>query len=478
MAEWPICERRRTAYLSRFINLDLKRLLALVLKNLATMRGQAPAIALFYFLFPALQIVFMCIVFGRTVRQLPVAVPADIAFASSSSSSSGDNFGPTFVHGFLDEHIFAPAYVARLSDAVGAVVRGKAVAALVPWTIKTSSSSSSPSFSSQNGSLDSFSSSSSSSSSQQNSQVLNCNFSTSSDDHHDNPPPPSPPTPFGVKLYLDQSNYVISQTMFYAFISSMRRFVRSESSRLIGEAIWRQNCPQSSSISSSFNPWWFWNHSAPFEVTEVIYGSTRFRFLEFLLPGFLCAIVFSYALVLSAYLFIREAVAGLQERCLATGTSGIELLAAHYISQTALYLVQQALILLIVFRLFGLPSRGPLYAAWLLIFLQGLQGISFGLFIAVICPKPIAAAMITSALFIPAFFFSGIIWPIESMHRLAQHLSHALPLTLPINSLRYILSRGPDMRYSQILLGFSISTGYIVGLLLLTVAIFKCKTSS
>ncbi len=234
MAEWPICERRRTAYLSRFINLDLKRLLALVLKNLATMRGQAPAIALFYFLFPALQIVFMCIVFGRTVRQLPVAVPADIAFASSSSSS-GDNFGPTFVHGFLDEHIFAPAYVARLSDAVGAVVRGKAVAALVPWTIKTTSSSSS-SFSSQNGSLDSFSSSSSSSSSQQNS-VLNCNFSTGTT--HDNPPPSSPPTPFGVKLYLDQSNYVISQTMFYAFISSMRRFVRSESSRLIGEAIWR-----------------------------------------------------------------------------------------------------------------------------------------------------------------------------------------------------------------------------------------------
>ncbi len=85
---------------------------------------------------------------------------------------------------------------------------------------------------------------------------------------------------------------------------------------------------------------------------------------------------------------------------------------------------------------------------------------------------------ISSALFIPAFFFSGIIWPIESMHRLAQHLSHALPLTLPINSLRYILSRGPDMRYSQIVLGFSISTGYIVGLLLLTVAIFKCKTSS
>ncbi len=244
MAEWPICERRRTAYLSRFINLDLKRLLALVLKNLATMRGQAPAIALFYFLFPALQIVFMCIVFGRTVRQLPVAVPADIAFASSSAAGSADNFGPTFVHGFLDEHIFAPAYVARLSDAVGAVVRGKAVAALVPWTIKTSSSSSSSSsFSSQNGSLDSFSSSlSSSSSSQQNSQVLNCNFSTSNDGdhhHHDIPPPSSPPTPFGVKLYLDQSNYVISQTMFYAFISSMRRFVRSESSRLIGEAIWR-----------------------------------------------------------------------------------------------------------------------------------------------------------------------------------------------------------------------------------------------
>lgn len=218
MAEWPICERRRTAYISRFINLDVKRLFALVLKNLLTLRGNAPIIAVFYFLFPALQIVFMCTIFGRTVRHLPVAVPADLVLA--------DNFGPTFVHGFLDERIFAPSYVANLPEALEAVVKGRAVAAVVPWTTKKVSTTSG-SYSSQNGS----SQVPSTSSQQQNPSYLKCN-STLEDEEQQ-------PTPFGVKLYLDQSNYIITQTMFYSFLNSMRHFVRSDASRLIGEAIWR-----------------------------------------------------------------------------------------------------------------------------------------------------------------------------------------------------------------------------------------------
>ena len=110
--------------------------------------------------------------------------------------------------------------------------------------------------------------------------------------------------------------------------------------------------------------------------------------------------MFMYSLVLTAYLFIKEHIVGLQERCLATGTSGVEVLAAHFISQTGLYFLQQTLILLIVFRLFGLPSKGPLYFLWLLIFLQGLTGIAFGLFIAIICPKPMNAALLTSGVIV------------------------------------------------------------------------------
>lgn len=438
MAEWPICERRRTAYITKFIDLDWKRLLTLVMKNVYIMRGNLTTIIIFYFLFPVLQMIFTCFIFGRTVRQLPISVSTSNEFTSAHV----DKFVSTFVQSFLDKSIFMPKYGGQqASEAIDKVRKGKTWAAITPWSSNKTNGMN-----------------------EKNSQNFSSQTTTINQIGCDNQ------KPFGIKLHLDQSNYVISQTMFYSFISSMRAFLRSNKSLQIYDCIEKLPLDEQSQTVQ-------WYQSG-IDIQEVIYGSTKFRFLEFLLPGFLVAFVFTYSLVLSAYLFIKEHMAGLQERCLATGTSGIEILISHYISQIGLYLMQQTIILIIVFRFFGLPSRGPFYALWLLIFLQGLAGISFGLFVAVICPRPIGAALFTSAIVIPAFFFSGIIWPIESMNHLAQYFSHSLPLTLPINSLRYIISRGSDMHYNQIIIGFSISAGYIGILLLLTIVIFKCKTSS
>lgn len=81
-------------------------------------------------------------------------------------------------------------------------------------------------------------------------------------------------------------------------------------------------------------------------------------------------------------------------------------------------------------------------------------------------------------IFIPGFVLSGIIWPVESLPRLFYYISLSLPLTQPINSLRYIIFRGLDLRFEKIISGFTISSLYIIILVLSTLIIFKIKTSS
>ena len=78
----------------------------------------------------------------------------------------------------------------------------------------------------------------------------------------------------------------------------------------------------------------------------------------------------------------------------------------------------------------------------------------------------------------PGFFFSGIVWPIESMNVVAQHFANILPLTLPVNALRYILSRGRDMHFEPIVSDFTVIFAYMAIIAFLTVATFKYKTMS
>ncbi len=73
---------------------------------------------------------------------------------------------------------------------------------------------------------------------------------------------------------------------------------------------------------------------------------------------------------------------------------------------------------------------------------------------------------------------SGITWPIESMPHIMQIISYALPLTLPIESLRCIISRGVTVSYFKVLIGFAISSIYCSVVTLLAIVIFKWRTSS
>ncbi|XP_054165931.1 ABC transporter G family member 23-like [Oppia nitens] len=257
-----------------------------------------------------------------------------------------------------------------------------------------------------------------------------------------------------IKLYTDLSNALIGQLLIHSLIKSVRDFLSTISDKYIAK------------------------YSSPIVIDQIIYGSENPTFKEFLAPGYVVAIVFVSPMLLTAYLLIKDQMNGLLERCLSTGTSGFEVLLSHFITQLKLLVIQELLVLSVTFVIYKVPMRGPVMPLLVLVYLQGVVGISFGLLISAICPNAISAILLTSGTVIPGVFLSGITWPIEAMPRPLAMLSKALPLTLPIESMRCIISRGTNVFSLKVLIGFIISCGYSLLITLFAIFIFKWRTSS
>lgn len=79
------------------------------------------------------------------------------------------------------------------------------------------------------------------------------------------------------------------------------------------------------------------------------------------------------------------------------------------------------------------------------------------------------------AVFYPNLVLSGTVWPLEAMPEFIRDISYTMPQTLAIKSLRFIITRGWDLTYFEVLIGF-ITTGlWIVVFNFLAVIIFAVK---
>ena len=175
-----------------------------------------------------------------------------------------------------------------------------------------------------------------------------------------------------VKLYTDLSNAVIGQQLIYSIVKCVKQFLITISDKYLAK------------------------YSAPIVVKQIIYGSESPTFMEFLAPGYVISFIFISSMLLTAYLLITDQLNGLLERCLSTGTSGSEVLLSHLITQMKVLVIQVLIILTVTFTFIGIPMRGPIMSLILLVYLQGVVGISFGLMISAICPNGISAILLTS----------------------------------------------------------------------------------
>lgn len=258
-----------------------------------------------------------------------------------------------------------------------------------------------------------------------------------------------------IKLYLDMSNQVIGFVLLRTFFLAFQSFAQDYLSIL------------------GYNPA---TVTLPITIEKVIYGTVNPSMTEFMAPGVIILIAYYATTALTALSLVLERKDGLLERSLVAGVNSLEFLVSHIMTQTLVLTIQEILMLITTFYIFEVPSRGPMIWVFSLTFFQGVAGVMFGLFISSLCADEVSAAMLGMGSFFPTIMLGGIFWPIQSMPDWMASLASFLPQTLPVESMRFILSRGWGVEYFEVVLGFIATWGWIVIYLIAAAFIFKKYT--
>jgi len=257
-----------------------------------------------------------------------------------------------------------------------------------------------------------------------------------------------------VHLYPDMTNQMISLKLYETITLSFISFGKDMLTTL----------GQSSSLIE-----------LPVVLEKPIYGERAPTFTEFMAPGVVLSIAFLAAVALTALAFVMERKEGLLERSLVAGVSSTEFMLSHVLTQLLVLSVQVALLLIFTFLVFEIPFRGQFIWVIVLTLLQGSCGMAFGLMISAICEEENSATMLALGSFYPNLLLSGTVWPTQAMPQFIRYFSYVLPQTIPIEAMRYILSRGWDLSYGIVALGFGVTIAWIIFFLSAAVIIFKYK---
>lgn len=213
----------------------------------------------------------------------------------------------------------------------------------------------------------------------------------------------------------------------------------------------------------------------PVQLEEPIYGIQNPTFTEFMAPGVLLSIAFLAAVALTAIALVQERKEGSLERCLVAGVSSTEFIMSHVFTQLLVLHVQILLLLIFTFLVFEVPSRGPFIWVILLTLGQSTCGMAFGLMISAMTKEETSATMLALGSFYPNLLLSGTVWPTQAMPDAMRYLAYCLPQTLPIESLRYILSRGWDITHTEVATGFIVTNAWTSFFMIAAVVIFKSR---
>jgi ABC-2 type transport system permease protein len=117
------------------------------------------------------------------------------------------------------------------------------------------------------------------------------------------------------------------------------------------------------------------------------------------------------------------------------------------------------------FFVFQIPLRGSFWLGYSLLVLQGVVGMSYGIFIASCFKDEQEAIFVTMPIYFLIMLSGGIFNPIESMPAWMQSLSKFLPTTYPCIAIRSIIARGWGLNHLTVQLAF-LSNGVWITLFL------------
>ncbi len=207
---------------------------------------------------------------------------------------------------------------------------------------------------------------------------------------------------------------------------------------------------------------------APIAPRPLVWYNPDLLSSRFLVPGLVAFILMITSVIATSLAVVREKERGTMESLRATPLLALELLLGKTLPYLLLASVSAAGSLALAWLLFGVPLNGSLF--WLgvvtLLFLAG--GLGWGLMLSTLADTQQVAfqlGLISSML--PTLMLSGFIFPISSMPKAVQVITHIVPARYYLVALRGIILKGagPEVWWSQ-----------VVGLVVFAIAVLTLAT--
>ena len=150
---------------------------------------------------------------------------------------------------------------------------------------------------------------------------------------------------------------------------------------------------------------------------------------EMIVPGLLGLVLFVAPAILTALIIAKEKEKGTIFNFYSSSVTKLEFLIAKLSVAFTLHSLNVFILFALVVYLFDLPFRGNFFLYWLSSELYILVSLGMGLLISILVSTQILAVVLTLMLtMLPAFMYSGIIMPINSMSGEAYYIAHAYPV--------------------------------------------------
>jgi len=124
-------------------------------------------------------------------------------------------------------------------------------------------------------------------------------------------------------------------------------------------------------------------------------------------PGVILTMLLMTTSVLTVLSLILERREGLLERSLVAGIQSWEFAISHICTQVFVVIAQVALMLVVTFHVFNLVNNGSFIWVYALTVLQGIIGISYGLFLSGFCKNETSSFILTAGTLMPNILLSG-----------------------------------------------------------------------
>ena len=191
-------------------------------------------------------------------------------------------------------------------------------------------------------------------------------------------------------------------------------------------------------------------------------------------PGVMGMILILICSMMTSIAIVREKETGTMEILLASPMKPIYIILAKAVPYFTVSVLNLSTILLLSVYVLGVPIAGSLFWLTAVSLLFIFLALSLGLLISNLVSSQVAAMLASGmGLMLPVMLLSGLIFPIESMPKVLQWISCAIPARWYIEAVKKLMIQGAEIQF--VLKEVLILAAMTAGLVILSLKKFKTR---